>query len=66
VSTVILELSEEIVVELTTEQGPAGPPVDTTTLVQNAGGIAAIRRLTQADYDALDPPDETTLYVIVG
>lgn len=29
-------------------------------------GISNIVKLTQAEYDELDPPDESTLYVIVG
>lgn len=38
---------------------------DTTVLVTNSGGIASVRTLTQAAYDALTPV-ATTLYVIVG
>ena len=33
--------------------------------VENAGNVAAIRRLTQAEYDAISTPDANTLYVIV-
>lgn len=32
--------------------------------VTNAGNVAAIQRLTQAEYDAIATPDATTLYVI--
>ncbi|WP_420408718.1 phage upper tail fiber protein [Hoeflea sp.] len=28
-------------------------------------GVTAVVKLTQAEYDALSPPDATTLYVIV-
>lgn len=34
--------------------------------VANSGNVSAIRRLTQAEYDAIATPDATTLYVIVG
>ena len=49
----------------------ANKPVSTATQsaldnkVTNAGNISAIRRLTQAQYDALTP-DANTLYIIVG
>lgn len=33
--------------------------------VENAGNVTAIRKLTQAEYDALTP-DATTVYIIVG
>lgn len=36
------------------------------TKVTNAGNVSAIRRLTQAEYDAIATPDANTLYVIVG
>lgn len=29
-------------------------------------GVGSIRRLTQAQYDALSPPNATTVYIIVG
>lgn len=35
------------------------------TKVTNAGNVTAIRRLTQAEYDALTP-DASTLYIITG
>lgn len=31
-----------------------------------SSGINSIIKITQAEYDALDPVDENTLYVIVG
>jgi hypothetical protein len=34
--------------------------------VTNSGNVSAIRRLTQAQYNALATPDANTLYVIVG
>jgi len=34
--------------------------------VTNAGNVSAIRKLTQAEYDALSAPDSNTLYIIVG
>lgn len=34
--------------------------------VANAGNVAAIQRLTQAEYDAIATPDASTLYIIVG
>jgi hypothetical protein len=38
---------------------------DVSNAVANAGSVSAIRRLTQAQYDAISSPDATTLYVIV-
>ena len=34
--------------------------------VANGGNVASIRRLTQAEYDLIETPDENTLYVILG
>lgn len=39
-----------------------GAPTDVVTSTD----VTDIVVLTQAEYDALDPPDESTLYVIVG
>lgn len=37
-----------------------------TGAVEGVGGITTIEKVTQAEYDALTPPDANTLYVIVG
>ena len=44
---------------------PANPIV-TATGVQSDGTVTLLVALTQEDYDLLDPPDPTTVYVIVG
>lgn len=36
------------------------------SVVKNAGGVSAMRRMTQAAYDALPVKDPDTFYVIVG
>lgn len=46
--------------------GGSGGSVDLSGLVANAGGVSAIKRLTQAQYDAIATPSADTLYVIVG
>jgi len=51
---------EEWLESLVGPEGPQGPDAVT------GDGISTIVKLTQAEYDALDPPDESTLYVIVG
>lgn len=33
-------------------------------VVRNDGGVSGIKVLTQAEYDALDPPNSTVLYFI--
>jgi hypothetical protein len=43
-----------------------GRKVNATIDAFNRLGVEHIVQLTQADYDALSPPDPATLYVIVG
>lgn len=49
--------------------GITPPPVSLEALraifVQGDGTVSHLVALTQAEYDALDPPDATTLYLIV-
>ena len=40
-----------------------GAPIGDSII--NGGGVAAIQALTQSDYDALSPPNPSTLYIIV-
>jgi hypothetical protein len=38
----------------------------TSTFVSNSGGISSIKALTQAQYNALGTPDQSTLYIITA
>jgi hypothetical protein len=46
--------------------GPPGPPPDTSAFITNGGGINVMKKISRADYDALDVKDPTTAYWIVG
>lgn len=59
-STVVPSSSLRIV--LSGQQGPPGPPGPASV---TSPDITTIDRVTQAEYNALSPPDPTTLYVIV-
>lgn len=52
---VLVEAEPEIVIVGSSNMGPQGPP----------GEDGQWLALTQAEYDALSPPDPQTLYVIV-
>lgn len=50
-----VESSPDVIILASGAIGPPGPP----------GSSGQWESLTQAEYDALDPPDPETLYVIV-
>ena len=52
---VVIELAPDVIVLTAGNVGPPGPP----------GPSGQWESLTQAEYDALSPPDPETLYVIV-
>jgi hypothetical protein len=46
-------------------QGPAGPQGAVANEPADAVPVNVIRAITQAEYDALTPPDANTLYLII-
>ena len=50
---------------MTYERRPGSPLNGSYVAQDDDGTITKISAITQADYDLLDPPDPTTLYVIV-
>lgn len=43
-----------------------GQKINATVDFCNNLGISRVEKLTQAAYDAIETPDDTTLYLIVG
>ncbi len=55
-TTIQLTQTPDVVIEGSAAIGPPGPP----------GPVGPWMALTQAEYDALDPPDPDVLYVIIA
>jgi hypothetical protein len=54
--TLQLVQTPDVVIDASASLGPQGPP----------GPVGPWMSLTQAEYDALDPPDPDVLYVIIA
>lgn len=61
--SVVVEAGNEVTIAATPPAQPCEVWVDTSTTAFSAGPW---QQLTQAQYNALSPPDANTLYIIIG